>query len=95
MSEAWTCKAQPTAVVPSDCNHPFCGCDPHAEGIIEALQECGWGPDHDHLRARVAELEEDKKNLLGIVDSCHKKIAELNTKITGLERKQCDCGMKS
>lgn len=45
--------------------------------------------------ARVAELEEDKKNLLGIVDSCHKKIAELNTKITGLERKQCDCGMKS
>lgn len=41
----WTCKAQPTAAVPSDCNHPFCGCDPHAERIIRALVECGWGPD--------------------------------------------------
>lgn len=41
---SWKCKAQPRAAVPSDCNHPFCGCDPHAERIIAELQECGWGP---------------------------------------------------
>lgn len=40
----WKCKAQPRAVEPSDCNHPFCGCDPRAERIISDLIECGWGP---------------------------------------------------
>ena len=41
----WQCKAQRTADPPQDCNHPFCGCDPHAERIIETLLECGWGPE--------------------------------------------------
>jgi len=41
---AWSCRAQPRAAVPSDCNHPFCDCDPHAARIIEELLECGWQP---------------------------------------------------
>jgi len=43
---SWRCKAHGRFVVdpPQDCDWPFCGCDPHAEKVIEALQECGWSP---------------------------------------------------
>jgi hypothetical protein len=27
---------------PADCDWPFCGCDPHADKVLAALQECGW-----------------------------------------------------
>lgn len=27
---------------PQDCDWPFCGCDPRADKVVEALQECGW-----------------------------------------------------
>lgn len=27
---------------PQDCNWPFCGCDPHAEKVLEAIQESGY-----------------------------------------------------
>lgn len=27
---------------PIDCAWPFCGCDAHAEKVVQSLQECGW-----------------------------------------------------
>jgi hypothetical protein len=43
---SWKCKAQPTADPPQDCDWPHCGCDPHAQEVIECLIESGWaGPD--------------------------------------------------
>lgn len=38
---AFTCKAQPTADPPSDCDWPHCGCDPAATKVLEALHEEG------------------------------------------------------
>jgi hypothetical protein len=32
---------------PQDCDWPFCGCDPHATKVIEALQEMGWGATNE------------------------------------------------
>ena len=37
----WTCKAQPRAAVPTDCDWPNCGCDPAASKVIESLGEKG------------------------------------------------------
>ena len=33
------CKAQPTADPPQDCDWPWCGCDPAADKVLEAIQE--------------------------------------------------------
>lgn len=39
----WTCAARKNATPePQDCNWPFCGCDPHAQKVIDALDECGF-----------------------------------------------------
>lgn len=27
---------------PQDCDWPFCGCDPHASRVLDALTESGW-----------------------------------------------------
>lgn len=36
------CKARRCSTPePQDCDWPFCGCDPHATKVIEALDECG------------------------------------------------------
>ena len=40
----WKCKARAAnmgANDPQDCDWPVCGCDPHADKVIEALQESG------------------------------------------------------
>lgn len=35
------CKARASATdPPSDCNWPFCGCDPAADKVLAAIQEC-------------------------------------------------------
>lgn len=42
---AWKCGADRSGVGgnhPSDCNWPVCGCDPHANKVIEALEESGY-----------------------------------------------------
>src|SRR5947209_12820951 len=39
---AWQCKARSAntgANDPQDCDWPVCGCDPHADKVIEALEE--------------------------------------------------------
>lgn len=41
-SNLWVCKARlgnPGANDPQDCNWPLCGCDPHADRVIEKLNE--------------------------------------------------------
>lgn len=40
---AWKCAAKGDvgANDPQDCDWPMCGCDPHADKVIAALQECG------------------------------------------------------
>lgn len=41
-AEGWTCAARKQALPePADCNWPVCGCDPHADKVIEALEEMG------------------------------------------------------
>lgn len=39
----WECKARKshTAFSPAECNWPFCGCDPYADKVMDALQESG------------------------------------------------------
>lgn len=43
-SEAsWTCSARKQSLPePADCDWPLCGCDPHADKVIEALNEGGF-----------------------------------------------------
>ena len=67
---AWQCQAQPRAAVPTDCNHPFCGCDPHAERIISALIECGWGPTHK-LEAALKWYAAEENNCPGAAMTSH------------------------
>ena len=42
----WACKARaqgtPGGIDPVDCDWPFCGCDPHADKVIEAIQESDY-----------------------------------------------------
>lgn len=51
------CKAQYAMPEPQDCDWPFCGCDPHANRVLEALQESGYtivsdyAPDGEALTA--------------------------------------------
>lgn len=51
----WKCKAQPYAVVPSDCDWPFCGCDSRADKVVETLIECGWKSDREHAQSLASE----------------------------------------
>jgi hypothetical protein len=41
----WQCAARHQSTVggndPADCNWPLCSCDPYADKVIAALQECG------------------------------------------------------
>lgn len=38
-----TCKVRAAGLTdpPQDCDWPFCGCDPKADAVIEALEEMG------------------------------------------------------
>lgn len=38
---------------PQDCDWPTCGCDPHANKVIETLQDCGWHAPQGRGRRRV------------------------------------------
>ena len=45
LSTKWICAARnSTLPEPIDCNWPLCGCDPGANKVVEALQDCGWQP---------------------------------------------------
>lgn len=45
VAEGWVCAARKQGTAggndPVDCNWPICGCDPHADKVIEALQDSG------------------------------------------------------
>ena len=50
--DQFECKARKSASdPPQDCDWPFCGCDPYADKVIEAIEESGrlalpaWQPD--------------------------------------------------
>jgi hypothetical protein len=54
-SLATQCKARTTATdPPQDCDWPFCGCDPHAEKVIDSLREQGWASAREHANVRQA-----------------------------------------
>lgn len=41
----WTCRARAAntgANDPQDCDWPFCGCDPYADKVIDAIEESGF-----------------------------------------------------
>lgn len=41
--QKWTCKARLySGPEPIDCDWPNCGCDPHANRVLEHLSECGF-----------------------------------------------------
>ena len=45
-NKRWVCAARASDTGPNDpqdCDWPTCGCDEHAEKVMAALQECGWG----------------------------------------------------
>lgn len=55
---SWKCKAQPTADTPQDCDWPWCGCDPHADKVIAAIQENDFAmlpmsTLRDHIKASI------------------------------------------
>lgn len=55
--EEWRCKARSCNLGgsdPQDCDWPFCGCDPKADRVIEALQESGWSSPLAQSPARSA-----------------------------------------
>jgi hypothetical protein len=37
LKPTWKCRAQRTADPPQDCGWPDCGCDPHANKVLEAV----------------------------------------------------------
>lgn len=41
----WRCKANRTADPPQDCDWPFCGCDPYASKVVDAVAEAYEGRD--------------------------------------------------
>jgi hypothetical protein len=63
----WKCKARSAntgANDPQDCDWPTCGCDPHADRVIEALQESGklLGAS-----ATPAPSEDENESILGLI----------------------------
>lgn len=40
-SPQFQCGARKTADPPQDCDWPFCGCDPYADNVIDAIEESG------------------------------------------------------
>lgn len=60
----WSCKAQASTDPPQDCDWPFCGCDPQAEKVIDAIEESGRyvpakasaPPEDGRLRALISEM---------------------------------------
>lgn len=39
---AWKCKARTSSLPdPQDCDWPFCGCDPHAQSVLDSISESG------------------------------------------------------
>jgi len=52
MADKYECAARKQALPePAECNWPFCACDPHAEKVIEALQESGYVGPLEHAAA--------------------------------------------
>jgi hypothetical protein len=60
----FTCAARAAGKTdpPQDCDWPFCGCDPHATKVIEALDECNM------LREKVAQEAPTQANSTLIAD---------------------------
>jgi hypothetical protein len=59
------CQARKQALPePADCDWPFCGCDPYADKVFEALQECNKTLiDESELAALRAALDTAEKAL--------------------------------
>ena len=62
--ESYECGARKQSLPePADCNWPFCGCDEHANKVIEALQESGWNLTIETIReARILHVIADAIN---------------------------------
>lgn len=43
VAQPWSCKARPWEArdPPQDCDWPFCGCDPQAQEVLDAIEESG------------------------------------------------------
>lgn len=49
-AERFACKARASntgANDPQDCNWPFCGCDPYANKVMDAIEESGFPIDQE------------------------------------------------
>ncbi len=68
---------------PIDCDWPFCGCDDHAEKVVQSLHECGW-EDASDLRRLLSEAHDVLHKVTGIIsdrDSGHAEITDLMRRI--------------
>lgn len=56
LSAVWDCGARKQSLPePADCDWPVCGCDPYANKVMEALEECGSGGTYDEGTRRAFE----------------------------------------
>lgn len=68
---------------PIDCDWPFCGCDQHAEKVVQSLGECGW-EDATDMRRLLTEAHDVLHNIVCMIsdrDAAHGKITNLMSRI--------------
>lgn len=66
---AWKCKARAATDPPQDCDWPCCGCDPHADKVIAALEESGKLDGSLHQLTSEEELRLRTLIILRLVDA--------------------------
>lgn len=78
------CKANRSSDPPQDCDWPYCGCDEHAEKVVESMIECGWQSPRE-VTTKDAELERLKAVLedhAEVFDSLSREMTELGWRNT-------------
>ena len=62
---AWSCKVRAVGLTdpPQDCDWPFCGCDPYAAKVLEAVSESGYVAREQLVKELAAALEESKSQI--------------------------------
>lgn len=89
----WSCKARTGNVGPEvqDCDWPVCGCDPHAQKVIDALDDCEYllkplRPEQAMTRRKErARLKEIAERCEGLSSEVRADVQHLLDRISALE----------
>lgn len=70
---------------PQECDWPFCGCDPHADKVIESLLECGWmsGQEASRLKIAYGKLFNENAAMTGLLEDSRDKLRSLYNEVHG------------